>query len=161
MFLSADIAYPRQLIDAQLADADSEFLYGIGQLVVWTPKTTSIDVERNGIQALTERNVGKIAIANPAHAPYGRAAESALKSLGVYDAVKDRLVLGDNVAQAAQFVESGAADAGIIAHALALSPNLGDKGSFWIVPADAYPRLEQGGVIMSWATDREAADSFK
>ena len=161
MFLSADVAYPRNLVDAKLADADSEFLYGIGQIVVWVPKTSELDVQRMGVQVLTDPRVRKIAIANPAHAPYGRAAEAALKTLGIYDTVKDRLVLGDNIAQTAQFVESGAADVGIIAHALALAPNMRSQGTFWIVPLDAYPRLEQGGVIMTWAADRDAANAFR
>jgi molybdate transport system substrate-binding protein len=118
-------------------------------------------VEKLGVRALLDPGVRKIAIANPKHAPYGRAAEAALKKLEVYDQVKDRLVLGENVAQAAQFVETGAADAGVIALSLALAPTLREKGKYWEVPLDAYPRLEQGGVILSWARDRQAADALR
>ena len=99
--------------------------------------------------------------ANPRHAPYGRAAEAALKSLKVYDSVKDRLVLGENVAQAAQFVQSGAADAGVFSRSLALAPALRDAGNFWEVPENAYPRLEQGGLILPWAEDPAAAAALR
>ena len=74
-----------------------------------------------------------------------------MKSLGVFEQVKDRLVLGDSVMQTAQFLDSGGAELGIISHSLALAPALRDKGRFWEVPIDAYPRREQGGVILSWA----------
>jgi molybdate transport system substrate-binding protein len=161
VFFSADIDYPRRLIEQGLADKDSEFVYAVGHLVVWTRRDSPLDVEKLGVRALLDPAVRKIAIANPKHAPYGRAAEAALKKLEVYDRVKDRLVLGENVAQAAQFVETGAADAGVIALSLALAPTLREKGRYWEVPLDAYPRLEQGGVILSWARDRAAADTLR
>src|SRR4029077_6100604 len=128
IFFSADIDYPRKLIDAGLADADSEFLYAEGRSVGWVPNSSPLDLETLGIRAVADPSVRKVAIANPQHAPYGRAAEAALKTLGAYDAVKDRLVFGENIAQAAQFVESGAADVGLIALSLALSPAMKDKG---------------------------------
>jgi molybdate transport system substrate-binding protein len=161
IFFSADIDYPRRLIEQGLADKDSAFRYAAGHLVVWTRRDSPLDVEKLGARALLDPGVRNIAIANPKHAPYGRAAEAALKKLEVYDRIKDRLVLGENVAQAAQFVESGSADAGVIALSLALSPGLRDKGRYWEVPLDAYPRLEQGGVILSWARDRLAADTLR
>jgi molybdate transport system substrate-binding protein len=161
IFFSADSDYPRRLIEQGLADKDSEFGYAIGHLVVWTRRDSPLDVEKLGMRALLDPAVRKIAIANPKHAPYGRAAEAALKKLGVYDQVRDRLVLGENVAQAAQFVETGAADAGVIALSLALAPTMRDRGRYWEVPLDAYPRLEQGGVILSWARDRAAADTLR
>jgi molybdate transport system substrate-binding protein len=161
VFLSADIAYPRKLIEQKLASADTEFLYAYGELVLWTSKSSGIDVEKLGIQAVTDPKVRKIAIANPKTAPYGRAAEAALKSLGVYDTIQDRLVEGGNIAETAQYVESGVADVGLIALSLAVAPAMRDKGVFWIVPADAFPRLEQGGVILSDAKDRAAAEKFR
>jgi molybdate transport system substrate-binding protein len=160
VFFSADVEYPRKLVGAGLADKDSLFTYAVGHLVVWVPKDSPLDVEKLGAKALLEPSVRKVAIANPKHAPYGRAAEAALKSLGVYDQVKDRLVLGENVAQAAQFAESGSADAGVFALSLALAPTLRDKGRYWEVPPGAYPRLEQGAVVLSWAKDREATDAL-
>jgi len=161
VFLSADITYPRKLIEQQLAVADTEFLYAYGELVLWTSKFSGIDVEKLGIQAVTDPKVRKIAIANPKTAPYGRAAEAALKSLGVYDTIQDRLVEGGNIAETAQYVESGVADVGLIALSLAVAPAMRDKGVFWIVPADAFPRLEQGGVILSDAKDSAAAEKFR
>ncbi len=161
IFFSADVDYPRRLVRQGLALADSEFLYGVGRLVVWVPRISPIEVEKLGIQALLSPSVRRIAIANPRHAPYGRAAEAAMKSLGVYDRTKDRLVLGDSVMQTAQFVDSGGAEVGIISYSLALAPPLRDKGRFWEVPIDAYPRREQGGVILSWAQDRPAAEALR
>jgi molybdate transport system substrate-binding protein len=161
IFFSADVDYPRRLIRQGLAVADSEFLYGVGRLVVWVPRTSPIEIETLGMQALLSPSVRRIAIANPRHAPYGRAAEAAMKSLGVYDQVKDRLVFGDSVMQTAQFVDSGGADIGIISGSLALAPPLRDKGRFWEVPVNSYPRREQGGVILSWAQDRAAAEALR
>ena len=114
MFLSADVDYPKRLAEAGLAAKDSVFPYAVGRIVLWVPATSRLPVER-GLQVLASPDLRKIAIANPRHAPYGRAAEAALRTFGVYDAVKDRLVLGENIAQTAQFVQSGNADAGIIA----------------------------------------------
>jgi molybdate transport system substrate-binding protein len=161
LFLSADIDYPRKLVEQGKAARGSEFVYAVGHLVVWVPTGSKADVAKLGLRALLDPSVKKVAIANPQHAPYGRAAEAALKKLGVYDHVKDRLVLGDNVAQAAQFVESGAADAGVIALSLARAPTMRDRGRYAEVPLDAYPRLEQGGIILRWAKDREAAQALR
>jgi molybdate transport system substrate-binding protein len=161
VFLSADVTYPRQLIEKGLAKKEDEFLYAVGHLVVWVPKDSPVEVERLGARALLEERVRKVAIANPKHAPYGRAAEAALKKLGVYEQVEGKLVLGENVAQAAQFVQTGTADAGVFALSLALSPAMQGKGRYWEVPQDAFPRLEQGGVILSWARDRQAAEALR
>jgi molybdate transport system substrate-binding protein len=161
VFLSADVDYPHRLVREGLAPADDEFLYGVGRIVVWVPRSSPIDVEKLGMQSLLSPDVRKVAIANPRHAPYGRAAEAAMKSMGVYEQVKDRLVLGDTVLQAGQFVESGNADIGIISRSHALAPSLRDKGRFWEVPLDAYPRRVQGGVILSWAQDRSAAEALR
>jgi molybdate transport system substrate-binding protein len=161
LFLSADAEYPRRLVEKGLAKKDDEFLYAVGHLVVWVPKDSPVDLERQGVKALLDDRVRKVAIANPKHAPYGRAAEAALKKLGVYEEVKSKLVNGENVAQAAQFVESRAADAGVIALSLALSPAMRNRGRYWEVPQDAFPRLEQGGVILNWAQDRGAAEALR
>lgn len=161
IFLSADASYPNQLVEKGLADRESLFQYAKGQLVLWVPKDCSLDIKRLGIQTLLDPSVRKVAIANPLHAPYGKAAEAALRNLGVYDSVRDRLVFGDNVAQAAQFIESGAADVGIIAHSLALAPAMRDKGSHWPIPVDAYPAMDQVGVVLGWANDPESTDKFR
>ena len=161
IYFSADASYPRQLVEQGLADEQSEFLYAVGHLVVWVPSGSPIDVEKLGMDALLEPAARKIAIANPQHAPYGRAAEAAMSRLGVLEQVQDRLVLGENIAQTAQFVESGAADVGIIALSLALAPAMQDKGRYWPIPLDAYPTMEQGCVILKRAQDRDAAEQFR
>jgi molybdate transport system substrate-binding protein len=161
MFLSTDMDWPRRLIREGLAPADAEFVYGVGRIVIWVPHSSSIDVEKLGMQSLLSPKVRKIAIANPRHAPYGRVAMAAMQSMGVYVKVHDRLVLGDSVLQAAQLVESGGADVGIITRSHALAPSMRGKGRFWEVPLDAYPRREQGGVIMSSAQDHSAAEALR
>jgi molybdate transport system substrate-binding protein len=161
LFLSADMDYPRKLVEQGRAVKGSEFQYAVGRVVVWAPATSPLDLEKLGIRACAEPGVKKVAIANPRHAPYGRAAEAALKHAGLYDQVKDRLVLGENVAQAAQFVESGAADIGIIALSLAMAPPLKARGRFQEIPADAYPRLDQGGVVLIGARDTKAAQKLR
>ena len=161
MFFSADVDYPRQLIAQGLAVKDTAFLYAVGRLVVWVPRASALDLTRLGIHALADPSIRKIAIANPKHAPYGRAAEAAMKTLGVYETVRERLVLGENIAQTAQFVQTGAADIGIIALSLAIAPALKEEGRFWEVPLESYPRIEQGGVILPWATDVAAAQAVR
>ena len=161
IFLSADTGYPKRLIEQGSARSNDGFEYAIGRLVIWARTASSLPLEKLGIEALLDPSVRKIAIANPQHAPYGRAAEAAMKTLGVYDKVKDHLVFGENIIQTAQFVESGAADIGLISHSLAAAPPLRDEGRSWEVPADAYPPIEQGGVILPWARDRAAAEALR
>ena len=160
VYFSADAAYPRELEEAGLAERAGTWVYAIGQLVIWVPSSSALDVERIGLEALADPAVEKVAIANPEHAPYGRAAVAAMKAAGVYDAVEPKLVLGENVSQAAQFVESGSADVGVIALSLAMAPSLRDQGRFAVVPTDSYPRLEQGAVVLGSATDPDAAAAF-
>jgi molybdate transport system substrate-binding protein len=159
VFLSADTGFPRRLVEDGFAPKDSTFSYAIGHLVLWVPPDSSIDVTRLGTDALLHSSVKKIAIANPAHAPYGRAAVAALRKLKLFERLKDKLVRGENVAQAAQYIESGNAQIGIISLSLARAPGYRD-GKHWAIPADAYPPLEQGGVMLSWAKDKKAAQAF-
>jgi len=125
--------------------------------VLWVPNELPLDVQKLGVQALLDPSIKKIAIANPLHAPYGRAAEAALKHFGVYDQIAPKLVLGENISQAAQFVESGNAQAGLIALSHALSPALKDKGHYWTVPLDAYPTLNQAAVVLSKSKNADSA----
>lgn len=161
LFLSADIDYARRLVEQGQGAPNGDFAYARGHLVVWVLKDSPHRIEPHGFEFLREEGVQKIAIANPKTAPYGRAAVAALKSLGVYDTVEPKLVYGDNVAQAAQIVESGAADAGIIALSLAVSPTLQDRGRYWQVPDAAHPPLVQGGVVLRWAQDARLAGEFR
>ncbi|MCB1018615.1 MAG: molybdate ABC transporter substrate-binding protein [Acidobacteria bacterium] len=153
LYFSADAEYPRRLAREGLTVEGSEFLYAVGRIVLW-----SATIEPNA-ETLRDPAIGKIAIANPQHAPYGRAAEAALQSLSLYEQVHDKLVLGENVAQTLQFVQSGGADVGIVALALALAPTV--HGHYWEFPLDAYPRMEQGGAILKRSTDPAAAAAFR
>ena len=157
LYLAADIAYPRSLADAGLAKADAVFRYGTGRLVVWVPDTSAVDLDDRGADALLDPSIRRIAIANPRHAPYGRAAEAALGHFGLRESLAEKIVFAANVAEAAQFVQSGAADAAIIALALAESPAMKPHGRFWLVPADAHPPLVHGGVVLAAARDPDAA----
>ena len=154
IFLSADVEYPRKLVEEGIGARDSLFVYAMGRIVVWVPAASPLDPAT----ALRAASVRHVAIANPQHAPYGRAAEAALRSLGVYNGVARKLVLGENVAQTLQFVQSGAADVGIVALSLALAPPVRSQGRYWEVPGTAYPKIEQGGVILK---DSKAARGFR
>ena len=133
----------------------------MGRIVVWTPSQSPVKLEQLGIQSLFAPSVKKIAIANPVHAPYGVAAVAALKSLKVYEQAEPKLVYGENIAQTAQFVQSGAADIGIIALSLAIASPMRDAGRYWEIPLDAYPKMEQGGIILNWTKDAAAARAFR
>jgi len=161
VFLSADIQYPDKLIGEGLAVRDSRFLYAVGRIALWVPAHSSLDVAGLQMRALEQDSVKHIAIANPQHAPYGRAAEAALKSFGVYDHIAPKLVLGENIAQTLQFAQSGAADIGVVALSLALAPAVRGQGRYWEVPLSAYPTMLQGGVILDRAAHSRAAAEFR
>jgi len=161
LYLSADVAYPRRLAEEGHALDGEVFLYAVGRLVLWVPASSPIDVESLGLAALEHPSVKKIAVANPDHAPYGEAAVAALRSLGAYEAAQPKLAYGENIAQTAQFVQSGGADIGVIALALAVAPQLAEKGRWWEIPLDSYPRMEQGGMIVKWAADPDAARALR
>jgi molybdate transport system substrate-binding protein len=160
VFFSADEDYPRQLIQDGLADASSLYRYAVGRVVLWVPVASSLDVERQGMRVLLDPSVKKIAIANPQHAPYGRAAEAAIRHFGLYEKIADRLVLGENVSQAAQFVESGNAQIGFVALSHALAPSMTGKGRYWEVPTDSYPALNQAAVILAQSSHKKEAMQF-
>ncbi len=160
LFLSADLTYPKQLVEAGLADGATEFLYSRGRIVLWAPKESPIPVEQLGMKALSHPAAKKIAIANPRHAPYGRAAEAALTKLGLLEALTPRLVFGENISQTAQFVQTGAADIGIIALSLTKAPAMA-TGRMWEVPPDLYSPLNQGGVIPNHAQNKAGALAFR
>ena len=160
LFLSADAEYPRRLAAKGQADGEP-FLYAVGRIALWVPASSRLDLGTLGLRALLNPSVRKVAIANPRHAPYGRAAEAALTSLGILDGVKGKLVLGENVAQAAQFVQSGAADAGIVALSLALAPPMRSSGRYVEIPLESYPRMEQGGIVLKGAREPAAARALR
>jgi molybdate transport system substrate-binding protein len=160
LFLSADVDYPRRLAQAGKTDPGTEFTYGIGRLVVWVPASSALDIDRFGLRIVGDPRVAHVAIANPLHAPYGRAAEAAMQAVQVYGAARSKLVLGENVSQAMQFVQSGAADVGIVALSLAVAPPAKEAGRFVRVPLELYPRLEQTGVVLA-SQSAEPARAFR
>lgn len=160
-FLSADIEYPRKLIDDDLAIRNSLFRYARGSLVLWARNESTIDPNRNGMDTLTQSNVRRIAIANPRFAPYGVAAESAMQKYGIYDRIGSKLVMAENIGQAAQFAESGAVDVAIIAKSLANVPPLNSLGRFWLVPDDMHPAIMHEGVILNQVADPAAANGLR
>jgi molybdate transport system substrate-binding protein len=159
LFFSADSTYPAKLIEQGLADPQSLYRYAIGRLVLWAPQDQQLDVAGKGLQILLDPRVTKISIANPEHAPYGRAAVAALQKAGVYEQVKSKLVYGENISQAAQFVQSGNAQVGIVALSLAVSPAM-QSGDRWLVPPDFHPPLEQAAVVLSSSKNKIAATQF-
>ena len=159
IFFSADSAYPRRLVKEGRAAPDSFHVYAIGKLVIWMPPGSRLPLDRLSANALLDPSVHKIAIANPQHAPYGRAAVEAMKNLGIYDQVSSKLVLGENVSQAAQFVSSGNAQAGILALSLVLASPM-KYGHYWTIPPHAYMPLQQALVILTNSKHIEAARTF-
>src|SRR5262249_54291461 len=133
LFFSADSDYPRKLDQAGLAVPNSTYEYAVGRIVLWALAGAKADPNKLGWRALLDPSVQKIAIANPEHAPYGRAAVEALKKSGYYDQVRDKLIFGENISQAAQFVQSGNAQIGILAKSLAVSAPL-SAGHTWTIP---------------------------
>jgi len=160
IFFSADEQYPQQLIKEELALKETLYRYAVGQLVLWIPADSPLVLSELGINTLLDPSIKKIAIANPATAPYGRAAEATLRHFGIYDKVSSRLVVGENIAQAAQFVETGNAQAGLIALSHAVAPALKDRGRYWKVALDAYPTLNQAAVVLSKSKQKDAARKF-
>ncbi|MES2793536.1 MAG: molybdate ABC transporter substrate-binding protein [Planctomycetota bacterium] len=160
VFLSADIQYPQKLTEQGLTKKDSLFRYAIGHIVLWVRNDSPLPIMEQGADILKDPRLKKVAIANPKLAPYGRAAEAALKKLGLYDGIESKLVLGENIAQTAQFAESGAADAAVIGLSFAMAPEFAGKGKYWEFPADAYPQMDQGGVILEQTKEPEAAKKF-
>ena len=159
LFFSANLDYANKLQTAGLVEPGSYYEYATGKIVLWTTNNSRINLD-SGLKALLDPSIKKIAVANPQHAPYGQAAVAALQKENVYDKVKDKLVLGENISQAASFVVSGAADIGIVALSLALSPNMKDKGHYAGVPSDDYPAIEQACIILRSSKSKEAAKQF-
>ena len=154
LFLSADEAYVARLAERRLT-RDEGVLYAVGHIVLFAPHGSPLRVDpelKHLAKRLASGEAGRLAIANPEHAPYGRAAEQALRSLGLWDAVRPKLLFGENVAQAAQFASSGNADGGIVAYSLALGPALRDRGTFVLLPASLHAPLRQRMVLMKGAS---------
>ena len=159
VFLSADRSYPETLEQTGKAD-ETTAIYARGKLVLWVPNRVGIEPSADKLQSLTNSKVKKIAIANPEHAPYGRAAVAAMVHFKLYDQLKSKLVLGENVSQTAQFAESGNADVALISLAQALSDTLKNSGRYAVVPVDSYPNLDQGAMVLRSSQNKQNAHRF-
>ncbi len=156
IFFSADGGYPLRLQQAGLT-AGAPQPYALGRLVLWSKK---LDPNAKGLNTLLDPRVQRIALANPAHAPYGQKAEEVLRHYQLYDRVKPKLVLGENIGQAAQYAATGAADVGLLAYSLALSPELRRAGRFYLIPAAAHQPLQQCYVLLKQARGNATAAAF-
>jgi molybdate transport system substrate-binding protein len=141
LFFSADLDYPQKL-EQQHKTLSAIKLYGTGQIVLWSSR---VDPSKEGMSSLLQPTVTRIAIANPAHAPYGRRAEESLKYYHLYDKVREKLVIGENISQAAQF---------------ALSPQLQKEGKYWLIPESSHQPLKQGYVMLQHAKGNTGAEKF-
>jgi molybdate transport system substrate-binding protein len=159
LFFSANLDYARKLETTGLAEPGTLYEYATGKIVLWVPSTSKVDLG-DGLRILLNPAIHRIAVANPEHAPYGQAAVAAMKKENVYDGLASKLVMGENISQAASFVLSGSADAGIIALSLALAPNMKDKGRYVEIPAADYPPIEQGCVLLKSSQKKGAARAF-
>ncbi|MDP9267028.1 MAG: molybdate ABC transporter substrate-binding protein [Acidobacteriota bacterium] len=157
IFFSADMDYAKKLADAGLAEPPRQ--YAEGRLVLWMRKDSPLDPAK-GLEVLLHGRVRRIAIANPQHAPYGRAAVAALKSAGIYEKVVGKLVFGENISQAATFVATGNAEVGVLALSLARAPAMRDEGRYSEVDRKLYPPLVQGVVLLKSAPHRDLARAF-
>jgi molybdate transport system substrate-binding protein len=156
LYFSADIEFPRQLAKSGFAASEVK-PYGIGRLVLWS---TALDARQLTLANLTNASIRRVAIANPQHAPYGKRAEEALRSNGLWSSVEPKLVFGENIAQTAQFVQTGNAQVGLIALSLALSPELARLGGYTLIPEHLHKPLEQGFIITRRAAANPLAKNF-
>lgn len=158
LFLAADFSFPERVIAAGLAEESAPIAYARGTLVLWTRNDSVF--RTLSLQSLRDPALQSIAIANPRHAPYGRTAEAALRHLGVYSALKPKLVIAENIAQAAQYADSGNAQVGFLSLTSALTPRLRSSGHFIRVPRADYPPILQGAIVVKGSANAQAAHRF-
>lgn len=158
LFLAADESFPQKIVAAGLADSSAPIPYARGTLVLWARKESPLQPLTQN--TLREAKFSSLAIANPEHAPYGRAAVAALTSMKLYDTLKPKIVQAENIAQTAQFVESGNAQLGLISLTSGSTPHMKEIGSFVRIPVDDYPAIRQCAVVMKKAEHRADAHAF-
>jgi molybdate transport system substrate-binding protein len=161
LFLSADAGYPRELSVRRMTLDGTEFTYAIGRLVLWVPSDSAIDVEHGGVRLLADPGVKRVAVERADLSPYGRAAIAAMRASGAYETIRRKLTFSDNAAQVLEIVASGRADAGFVPLSLALAPEAGRHGRWFLIPQQDYPRLDQNGTILEWAADARAARELR
>lgn len=156
LYFSADIAFPRELVKAGFAASEVR-PYAFGRIVLWS---ANLDASKMTLESLLDPKIARVAIANPKHAPYGKRAEEALRASGLWEKVEPKLVYGENIAHTAQFVQTGNAQVGIIALALAVNPELAKRGGYWLIPDNLHEPLEQGFIITKRAEGSALARRF-
>lgn len=157
LYFSADIAFPRELLIKGFSASADVIPHARGRIVLWSGGE---DGARMTLESLTRPDITRIAMANPKHAPYGRRAEEALRASGLWEKVEKKLIYGENITQAAQFVQTGNAQVGILALSLAVSPELSNKGSFYLIPDSLHEPLMQGFIILKRAENNKLAQQF-
>jgi molybdate transport system substrate-binding protein len=158
LFLSADLSFPQKVIAAGLADSAEPVSYARGTLVLWARNDSP--AQPLSIDSLRNPSLRNVAVANAEHAPYGRAAKAAIEKLGLTDALKGKLVIAENIAQTAEYADSGNADVGLISLTSALTPRLSSSGKYIEMPGDSYPPILQGAVVLKQGPAREEAHQF-
>lgn len=158
LFMAADLSFPQRVIDAGLAEESKPIPYARGTLVLWTRNDTPF--RQLSVDSLRDPALKTLAIANAQHAPYGRAAVDALQHLGLFDSLKPKFVIGENIAQTAQYADSGNAQIGLISLTSALTPRMKAGGHYALVPRDAYQPILQGAVVIKNSQNAQAARRF-
>ncbi len=146
LFLSADMSFPQKVIAAGLAQSSQPVPYARGTLVLWARNDSP--AQPLSLDSLRRPTLKTVAVANAEHAPYGRAAKAAIEKLGLSEILQSKLVVAENIAQAAQYADSGNAEAGFLSLTSALTPRLRADGKYIVIPEDAYPPLLQGAVVL-------------
>ncbi len=159
IFFSASTDYPEQLEKEGYTVKGMQKVYAVGKIVLWVVKSSMVDPDK-GLQTIVLPGIKKLVIANPKHAPYGRAAEESLRYYGLWEKSKEKLIYGENISQTAQFVHTGAADAGIIALSLAVSPEMLHEGSYWTIPVESYNDIEQVYAVLQKGKGKENIRKF-
>jgi molybdate transport system substrate-binding protein len=157
-FLSADVDYPAQLAKLGAADGNTLTRYAVGRIVMWSPDPR-LDVDK-GLALLRDPRITRVAIANPATAPYGRAAKAALERDGLWEAVQAKLVIGENIAQTSQFVQTGNAQVGLVSLASLRSPRVAGVGRYVLVPDTGLAPIEQAAIVTKHGAANPLAARF-
>ena len=158
LFLAADLSFPQKVIAAGLGDSAEPVPYARGTLVLWARNDSPI--QPLTMDSLRNPTLKTVAVANPDHAPYGRAAKAAIEKLGLADTLQGKLVVAENIAQTAQYADSGNAQAGFLSLTSALTPRLTSDGKYVAVPEDSYPPLLQGAIVIKHGPNAEEAHQF-
>ncbi len=159
VFFSANETFVQTLADRGLVLKDTILLYGIGRIALWVAANSPLDVSR-GLEALLDERVRFVAIANPVHAPYGLAAVEAFRAAGVYSRLQSKLVFGENISQTLQLVQTGNADAGIVALSLVVAPPVRETGRHWVIPAYLHHPIRQAAGVVAQSEQRQTARAF-